>query len=335
MVIFSIESSCDETAAAVVIDGVIEVCSVVASSKELHEKTGGIVPEIAARKQVEFVVPVINETLDQYKAKGGSVESVDAVAVTVGPGLIGSLVVGVEAAKSLALAWNKPLIPVNHLVGHVYANFLAGADGVAPTIEFPAVVLLVSGGHTDLVLMRGHGDFEYIGGTFDDAAGEAFDKTARILGYAKYLGAVELSKKAAAWVGNTPTPLFPRPMLGEANFDFSFSGLKTAAKRVVDSQKYPADLVAKEFESAVVDVLVGKTLRAAKTYGAKSILLGGGVSANRLLREKISQAEIPVHIPPLRLCTDNAVYIAAAAFFNQRKAMFSEIVADPSLGIMD
>jgi N6-L-threonylcarbamoyladenine synthase len=346
--ILAIESSCDETACAVVKDGVERLADVVASSKELHELTGGVVPEVAARKQLEFVVPVIELTLRKYyglgnEAKNDKVfrekirtgEGIDMVAVTAGPGLIGSLIVGIEAAKALSLAWNKPLIPVNHLLGHIYANFINRQE----KIEFPSVALLVSGGHTDLIFMRGHGDFEFIGGTLDDAAGEAFDKTARLLGLSKYLGGVLLSKKASECTDNTISGKLPRPMINEDNFDFSFSGLKTAVKRLVENNNYPVEVVSCEFENAVCDVLIEKTIRALKKYKAKTLLLGGGVAANKQLRTRLQkEAEnigISFFVPPIDLCTDNAVYIAGAAYFNNKAKDLGNIVAKPSLGIMD
>lgn len=351
MKILGIETSCDETAASIVEDGIKEICSVVASSKEFHEKTGGIVPEIAARKQVEVIVPVISECFEKYKElkKYENIEDcykdIDAVAVTVGPGLIGSLIVGVEAAKALALFLDKPLIPVNHLVGHIYGNFLE-VEGVKKDIEFPAIVLLVSGGHTDLVLMEGHGDFEYIGGTLDDAVGEAFDKVARLLGLSRYLGGAILSKKAQECKINTIEGKLPRPMLDKDTFDFSFSGLKTATRRLVETEKIPVEVVAREFEDAVVEVLLNKTIRAVKKYKVKSVLLGGGVSANLYLRQSIEKEceklGVLAHVPPLRLCTDNAVYIASAAYFmyaNEQEKFknfdFKDIQPDPSLGFMD
>jgi N6-L-threonylcarbamoyladenine synthase len=341
VIILGIETSCDETAAAVVRDGVGEICSVVASSKEFHEKTGGVVPEIAARKQVEAITPVISECFKKFKESRGitSVDKcyklVDAVAVTVGPGLVGSLIVGIEAAKSLSLALGKPLIPVNHLVGHIYANFINNDK----PIDFPAIALLVSGGHTDLVLMKGHGDLEYLGGTLDDAAGEAFDKVARLLGLSKYLGGVLLSKKAEECKENILQGALPRPMMDQNNFDFSFSGLKTSTRRLIEENKYPIETIAREFENAAVDVLVNKTIKASKKYNVKNILLGGGVSANRLLRERIEVASekigVVTHIPPISLCTDNAVYIAGAAFFNNKHGRYEDLDANPSLGIMD
>lgn len=324
MLIFGIETSCDETAASIVEDGVKETCSVVASSKEFHEKTGGIVPEVAARKQLESIVPVISECFEKYqKIKGyekieNCYEDINAVAVTAGPGLLGSLVVGVEAAKSLALFLNKPLIPVNHLIGHLYGNFLL-EDGTEKNITFPAVALLVSGGHTDLILIKNHGDFEYIGGTLDDAVGEAYDKVARLLGLTRYLGGALLSKKAQECKVNTIKGRLPRPMVDQDNFDFSFSGLKTAARRLIENEKLPTEVIAREFEDSVVEVLTKKTLRAVKKYGVKSLLMGGGVSANQHLRETLEREckkiNVKFYAPPLRLCTDNAVYIASAAYF--------------------
>ena len=369
MNILAIETSCDETACAIVQNGTKEIYSTLASSAKMHEQTGGVVPELAARKQVESIVPVIDACVTgsglDYK------RDINAIAVTVGPGLIGSLIVGVSAAKSLSLAWDKPLIPVNHLVGHIYGNFVTQSyPSASPnvdnldwtSIEFPAVVLVVSGGHTDLVLMHDHGSFEYLGGTVDDAAGEAFDKIARLLGLAKYFGGVQLSKKAAECVENTLSGKFPRPMLDQDNFDFSFSGLKTYVSRLVERENYSIEVICCEFETAVCDVLIKKTLKACKKFGAKSILLGGGVSANTQLRSRMAfEAEglgVPVFVPPLRLCSDNAVYIASAAYFkyvskqrfgaagsdiasaayfkytgNYKPPDLKDINADPSLGI--
>lgn len=362
MLILAIESSCDETACAVVEDGVKEIASDLASSADLHHKTGGIVPEVAARKQVEFIVPVIESTLN----KTADYLKIDAIAVTVGPGLIGSLVVGVEAAKALALAWNKPLIPVNHLVGHIYANFVGEVPGIcgqeptpdsriwaaklgtqsekgasAPDNPFPATVLIVSGGHTDLVLMKNHGNLQYLGGTIDDAAGEAFDKVARLLDLGMYLGGANLSQVARKYTGPALPEKLPRVLIHENNFDFSFSGLKTAAKRLVDKKLYSVPAIAKEFEEAIVEVLVEKTLKAAQTTNSKSIMLGGGVSANQRLRENIvdkakSQlGNVEVRIPPTRLCTDNAICIASAAYFNQNYKPSDQITPNPSLTIKD
>ena len=377
MLILAIESSCDETACAVVEDGVYEIASELASSAELHHKTGGIVPEVAARKQMEFILPVIESTIqktaDYYGIKTDEVKNkIDALAVTVGPGLAGSLIVGIEATKALALAWQKPLIPVNHLVGHFYANFLFNGEkdvaykeiisprrvrasrpggtgtrpeeGMSPPTKplFPAVVLVVSGGHTDLVLMNNHGDLEYLGGTIDDAAGEAFDKVARMLNYGMYLGGANLSKVAREYTGPKLAEKLPRPFIHEPNFDFSFSGLKTAVKRLVEKNVYDSATIAKEFEEAVVEVLVEKTLKAIEHTDAKTIMLGGGVSANSKLRQDLldkTQARfgntVTVKVPPLRLCTDNAIYIASAAYFNQTTKPLDQIVPNPSMSIKD
>ena len=341
MRILAIETSCDETAVAVVDNGTKEVCSSIASSEDLHKKTGGIVPEVAARKQVEFIVPVIEDCLEKLKAECSfdtdkkTIASIKSLAVTNGPGLIGSLLVGVEAAKALSLAWGIPLIPVNHLVGHIYANWIE-TDNFP---QFPLVALVVSGGHTDLVLMRDHGNLEFLGGTVDDAAGEAFDKTARLLGLAKYLGGPLLSKKSLECKNNTAQGRLPRPMLDRPNFDFSFSGLKTAVRRLVETETYPIEVVACEFETAIVDVLVKKTIKAVGKHNVKTVLLGGGVSANTQLRNRMQfeadKMGVGVHIPEICLCTDNAAYIASAAFFNRKDVSLKDIKADPSLGIMD
>jgi N6-L-threonylcarbamoyladenine synthase len=346
VIIFGIETSCDETAASIVEDGVYEICSVVSSSKEFHEKTGGIVPEIAARKQVEAITPVIKECFEDYKRKKGykniedCYKDIDAVAVTVGPGLIGSLIVGVEAAKALSVFLKKPIIPVNHLVGHIYANFLNSSKDEVKSIVFPAIALLVSGGHTDIVYMKNHGDMKYLGGTLDDAAGESFDKVARMLGLSKYLGGVLLSNKASECEINTAKGLLPRPMIDQDNFDFSFSGLKTATKRLIETGDHSVESIAKEFEDTVVEVLVKKTMRAVEKYNVRTLLLGGGVSANTTLREEMSKEcekrGVSIFVPPLRLCTDNAVYIASAAYFSAKKENdVKNVVPDPSLGIMD
>jgi N6-L-threonylcarbamoyladenine synthase len=304
MKILGIETSCDETAAAVIEDGTRIISNVVASSQALHAKYGGIIPEKAAREQLKSIIPVIKEAM---------ITDIDAIAVTFGPGLIGSLLVGVETAKSLALAWKKPLVPVNHLIGHIYANWLT-----ADTPQLPAVVLLVSGGHSELVLMSDHGQFEFIGGTRDDAAGECFDKCARLLNLG-YPGGPAIEKAATTPSKN---PL-PRPMINDKSFDFSFSGLKTAVLNRKDEN--PNEL-AYELQEAVTDVLVKKTLAAAEKYRVETILLAGGVAANSRLREKLPQA----HCPPINLCTDNAAYIAAAAFFNYRPQPISRVDADPS-----
>ena len=311
MKILGIETSRDETAAAVVEDGTKILSNVIASSAEMHAKTGGVIPEEAARQQVRSILPVIEEAL-------GGKKDIDAIAVTVGPGLIGSLLVGVETAKTLSLLWKKPLIPVNHLVAHIYANWLGGSPP-----PFPALALVVSGGHTDLVLMKGHGALTWIGGTRDDAAGEAFDKSARLLGL-PYPGGPSISAEAAKLSGaKVKLNLFPRPMIAEHNFDWSFSGLKTAVMReVAANKKVSRERLAAEVQEAIVDVLVEKTLAAVGKLKPKSLLLAGGVSANTRLRErfeseiKARKLDVDLRFPPPKLCTDNAAYIAASAFYN-------------------
>ncbi|MBI3887617.1 tRNA (adenosine(37)-N6)-threonylcarbamoyltransferase complex transferase subunit TsaD [Candidatus Microgenomates bacterium] len=326
MKILGIETSCDETAAAIVEDGTKLISNVVASSQELHAKYGGIIPENAAREQVKSIIPVIKEAM---------VTDFDAIAVTYGPGLIGSLLIGVETAKTLSYVWNKPLIPVNHLVGHIYANWLGGKIP-----EFPALVLLVSGGHSELVLMKSHGEFTWLGGTRDDAAGECFDKCARILNLG-YPGGPAIEKNAVPG-GNIK---LPRPMINESGFDFSFSGLKTA---LANSNKENPNQLAYELQEAVTDVLIKKTLLAAKEFNVRSILLAGGVAANKRLREKMKQEiarpapglagennklVLELYVPEFKLCTDNAAYIASAAFFNYHPKSWRELDADPSVDI--
>ena len=307
MLILGIETSCDETAAAIVEDGTKIISNVVASSQAMHAKYGGIIPDQAAREQVKAIIPVIKEAL---------VTKIDAIAVTVGPGLIGSLLVGVETAKTLAFVWNKPIVPVNHLIGHIYGNWL---DGKTP--KFPALVLLVSGGHTELILMKNHGQFKLLGSTRDDAAGECFDKCARILNLG-YPGGPAIEQNAKL---GSIAPL-PRPMINDKSFDFSFSGLKTAV--LVRKNENP-HYRAYELQEAITDVLVKKTLAAAEKFDPKSILLCGGVAANKRLRQKIPQAIAP----PIALCPDNAAYIASAAFFNYHPVPWEKVNADAGLEV--
>jgi N6-L-threonylcarbamoyladenine synthase len=301
--ILGIESSCDETAAAVVEDGRRELSNVVASQVEMHAQWGGVVPEAASRQHVPWIVPTIERALAEA---GGSV---DAIAVTRGPGLVGSLLVGMSAAKAFAWARGLPLVGVNHLEGHVYANWLA--EGAEP--ELPLVCLIVSGGHTDLILMREHLRYERLGRTRDDAAGEAFDKVARMLELG-YPGGPAVQRAAES--GDPGAVPMPRAWLPDS-YDFSFSGLKTAVLRLWEGGTKPrAADVAAAFQESVVDVLVEKTRRAAVESGARTVLLAGGVAANARLRERFA-AEMPVRFlyPPIRLCTDNAAMIAAAGCF--------------------
>ena len=311
MRILGIETSCDETAAAVVADGRNILSSVVSSQVDLHARYGGVVPEVASRAHVELLTPVVAQALVEA---GLDDVHVDAVGATVGPGLIGALLVGVSAAKALALVWDVPFVAVNHLEAHMYAAFLE-----EPELELPVVVLLVSGGHTLLVLMEGHGRYRLLGSTLDDAAGEAFDKVARYLGLG-YPGGPAIDAEAMS--GDPTAIAFPRAMLGEG-YDFSFSGLKTS---VVNHVRRNPDVstadVAASFQQAVVDVLVAKARRAVVDHNAKGLVLGGGVAANSQLREAVLDACMVDGIHPLlpsrSMCTDNAAMVAAAAWWNLR-----------------
>jgi N6-L-threonylcarbamoyladenine synthase len=305
MRVLAIESSCDETAAAVIEDGRTARSSVVASQVDLHAKYGGVVPEVASRHHLRKIVPVISEALDDA---GCTLDEIDAVAGTRGPGLAGSLLVGYNAAKAIAFGRELPFIGINHLEGHIYANWLV--EGPEP--EFPALCLVVSGGHTDLVLMRSHGQYERLGGTRDDAAGEAFDKVGRLLGL-PFPGGPHVAK--AALDGGPSKLQLPRAWM-HGTFDFSFSGLKTAVLHVVRDGQYSVPEIAWEFQEAVVDVLAGKTTRLAREMGAKNVLVAGGVAANTRLREELlRRCPVPVRIPPPKFCTDNAAMIGAVAGF--------------------
>jgi N6-L-threonylcarbamoyladenine synthase len=415
MRILGIETSCDETAAAVVENGTKILSNVVTSSVELHQKTGGIIPEVAAREQLRCIIPVIEEAIENVKLKMKNEKLqrkikkysniIDAIAVTIGPGLIGSLLVGVETAKTLAYLWKKPIIPVNHLQAHLYANWLDASRLVkqwnskavsSKTItgntvstdyrstaspphrfteipHFPAIGLVVSGGHTDLVLMRDHpsqgrGKIRWLGGTRDDAAGECLDKCARILGLG-YPGGPEIARLAEK--GNPQAFKLPRPMIDQKNFDFSFAGLKTAvvnevrklgwevgsprglAPRGSESKHSPTfptsrptshispltliSNLAASIQEAVIDVLVTKTSRAAQKYKVKSILLAGGVAANQRLRGKFFSHPLITNyqllIPPSSLCTDNAAIVSCYAYFNFKPVPWEKIRANPSLEI--
>ncbi|MEK7616536.1 MAG: tRNA (adenosine(37)-N6)-threonylcarbamoyltransferase complex transferase subunit TsaD [Patescibacteria group bacterium] len=357
MVILGIETSCDETGAAVLSfdsaqdnknkKGIRILSNIVASSASIQAKYGGVIPEQAAREQIKAIIPVIQETLRQAQC---SPEGLAAIAVTYGPGLIGSLLVGVETAKTLATVWNKPLIPVNHLIGHFYANFiqaehLRGVRKVTAKIHlggeapsFPCIGLLVSGGHTDLVLFTDHGKYKYLGGTRDDAAGECFDKCARLLGL-PYPGGPEISKLALK--GDPKAFDLPRPMIDSKNFDFSFSGLKTAVAKLTSEESKPTSEVlpglAASIEAAIVDVLVSKTIRAAQVYKVKQIMIAGGVAANRRLVHRlqvtVGRLKIKLHVPPPELCTDNGAMIAAAGFFTSPTKDPLTLQADPNLAL--
>ena len=332
--VLAIETSCDETAAAVVEDGHQVLSSVVSSQVDLHARYGGVVPELAGRAHVEMLTPVVAEALLEAGVQNGEDGRpvLDAVAATIGPGLIGALLVGVSAAKALALVWDVPFVGVNHLEGHLAAAFLE-----EPDLEFPMVVLLASGGHTMLVLMEGPGAYRLLGQTIDDAAGEAFDKVARFLGLG-YPGGPVIDQISVD--GDSKAVEFPRAMI-EEGYDFSFSGLKTSVITYV--RKNPevavAD-VAASFQEAVVDVMVTKARRAARDVGAKGLCLAGGVAANSLLRERtldVCIAEgLRAFIPSRSLCTDNAAMIGAAAFWRLAAGGPSPLdtPADPNLRLL-
>ncbi len=382
MNILGIETSCDETSAAVVeSDGrnFRVLSNVVASQIKIHAKYGGVVPEVAARIHVEAILPVVEKALGP-----GGAKKIDAVAVASGPGLVTSLLVGNEVARILSYLWKKPLIGVNHMEAHIYANWLSSKSANKQIskseknktnslisdrlIHFPALCLVVSGGHTELILMRGHGKYEIIGETRDDAAGECFDKTAKILGlgypggpaiaaeaekYYKVVIASEAKQShnggiaASSRLGGTPRNdiYLPRPMISTPDFDFSFSGLKTAvlyaARDLLNKYKQEeiVPAMAYEVQEAIVDVLVAKTMKAAKKYNVKTVMLAGGVSANKRLRERFSGAmekELPGverSIPPFEYCTDNAAMVAAAGYFHAVKKDFTswqKLKVDPN-----
>lgn len=312
--ILAIETSCDETSAAVVRDGRVVVSNVTSSQEAVHRRYGGIVPEVASREHLATIVPVVDEAVEQ----AGGWNGIDAIAAVHGPGLAGSLLVGVNAAKALAFARGLPLIGINHLEGHIYANWVYDEGNPSEPPEFPLLALIVSGGHSELVLMAGHGDYRLIGQTRDDAAGEAFDKTARLLGLG-YPGGPAIQKTAEMASKDGDIQL-PRAWL-PGTHDFSFSGIKTAVLRLVNTPHPEGDewtaSVAAEFQRSVVEVLVRKTVLAADELGVRSVALAGGVAANKPLREQLQQAlDLPFYCPRLWLCTDNAAMSASAAYFH-------------------
>jgi len=344
--ILAIETSCDETAAALLQVSRFKsqvLRNVVSSQVKIHRKYGGIVPEVAARKHVEVIIPIIDQVIGRQK------NSIDLICVTAGPGLITSLMVGIEAAKTLSYLWHKPLMPINHLEGHIYSNWLSHEELFNRKI-FQAICLVVSGGHTELYLMTGHNKYQLIGRTRDDAAGEAFDKVAKILNIG-YPGGPAIAKQASQGKYQISNPKYqinskfeiqnskliklPRPMIKSNDFDFSFSGLKTAVLYEVKKYKKPlnkkliADFCA-SFQKAVVDVLVVKTIKAARLYQVKTVMLSGGVSANQLLREELQKHcqkyDLKFYCPDLKYTGDNAAMIAMAGYYNYLKTRNKKIL---------
>ena len=344
MNILSIETSCDETAVAVLeIKGqnYKVLANLVSSQIEIHKKYGGVVPEVAARKHVENIMPLLGQALEQNKLKP---QDIDAISVVYGPGLITALIIGIETAKTLAFAWDKPLIPINHIKAHILANWLKGEQGKLQKIKFPALCLVVSGGHTSLVLLQGVDKMKIIGQTRDDAVGEAFDKVAKLmdLGYPGGPIISQLAKK-----GNPQAFALPRPMLKDKNYDFSFSGLKTAVRYELEkvkkiNQQIKTDMAA-SFQQACIEVLIAKTIRAAQEFKVKSVLLGGGVSANKELRQQLELEvnkfeNFKFYQPDLSLTTDNALMVAIAGYWeyaekNGLKEGWQKVKVDPNATI--
>ena len=308
--ILAIETSCDETSAAVVEDGRTILSNIIASQVDLHAKFGGVFPEVASRQHVEMIHAVVQQALEEAHM---GLEDIDCIAVTRGPGLVGSLLVGVNMAKGLTLARNKPFLGINHIEGHIYSLWLTEH---VDKIEFPLLTLVVSGGHTELYLMTDHGKYQHLGGTLDDAAGEAFDKVGRVLGL-PFPGGPAIDKLAP--LGTATAFKCPRAVMDDG-YNFSFSGLKTAVSRQIkhfNKTKLPVEDLAASFQTAVVDALTTKTERAAAAYGVTAVHLAGGVSANRELRQTMTERlSLPVRYPPPILCTDNAAMIGAAAHWH-------------------
>ncbi|WP_256759019.1 tRNA (adenosine(37)-N6)-threonylcarbamoyltransferase complex transferase subunit TsaD [Cohnella sp. WQ 127256] len=331
--LLAIETSCDETSVALVRNGREVLSNIISSQIETHKKFGGVVPEIASRKHVESITIIIEQAL---REAGVSLPDIDAVAVTQGPGLIGALLVGVVAAKSLSLALDVPLIGTHHIAGHIYANHLVG------DIIYPAIALVVSGGHTEIVLLEEEGKFRIIGRTRDDAVGEAYDKVARALHF-PYPGGPYVDKLAQE---ATEEVVLPRAWLEPDSYDFSFSGLKSAVLSEINRSRMKGEspdfsALARGFQQSVIDVVTTKAIRAAKEFGVRQMLLCGGVAANRGLRDRLSslceEAGLPLLIPTNKLCTDNAAMIAAAADLKYRRGQFSslDLKAEPILSLED
>ncbi|MFA5867305.1 MAG: tRNA (adenosine(37)-N6)-threonylcarbamoyltransferase complex transferase subunit TsaD [Actinomycetota bacterium] len=326
MKILGIETSCDDTSAAVVEDGLRVLSNVVSSQTEFHRPYGGVVPEVASRHHLLLINPVIDEALERA---GAGFEDIDAIAVTIGPGLIGALLIGLAAAKALSYALKVPLIGVNHLAAHIHGNFLE-----SPDLELPLVALLVSGGHTLLAYMGADGVAKVLGQTLDDAAGEAFDKIARFLGLG-YPGGPAIDELAAK--GDASRVVLPRAMMDRSDYDFSLSGLKTAVLNYVsklqkEGKEVPLNDLAAGFQAAIIDVQVDKTIRAAKEYGVENIVLAGGVAANKGLRAALNKAAIEndlvLYTPAMELCTDNAAMIAALGYELLKKGQTIDMSAN-------
>ncbi|RPF57046.1 tRNA (adenosine(37)-N6)-threonylcarbamoyltransferase complex transferase subunit TsaD [Aquisalibacillus elongatus] len=329
-IILAIETSCDETAVAVVQGGRKLLSNVVATQMDIHEKYGGVVPEIASRHHIEQMTVVMEQALDEASL---TVDDLDAVAVTEGPGLVGALLIGVNAAKAIAFANDLPLIGVHHIAGHIYANRLM------QEFEFPLLSLVVSGGHTELIYMKQHGDYEVIGETRDDAAGEAYDKVAKALNL-PYPGGPVLDKLAQE---GEDLYQFPRAWLEDGSYDFSFSGLKTAVINKLNQMKqkgenYRVEDIAASFQASVIEVLTEKTFKATNDLGVKQLIVAGGVSANKGLREALHQKfdnrDIDLMIPPLYLCTDNAAMIGATASIHYHQGEFKDLSLNANPGLM-
>lgn len=317
-----IETSCDETAVAIVEDGKKILSSIVASQVEMHARYGGIVPEVASRQHLLTILPTLHRA---FIGAGMALEDIDSIAVTNGPGLAGSLLTGLNLAKALAVSRSLPLTGINHLEGHIYANWLEG--GPPP---FPAICLIISGGHTELVLLQNEGQYKSLGRTRDDAVGEAYDKVARLLGLG-YPGGPAIEKVVQGLSGKSP--VFTRPWL-HGTHDFSFSGLKTAVLRLSEEEKFPPAQIAAAFQDAVVEVLVEKTIRAADEVEARAVLLAGGVACNTRLRQTFKErCHLPLRIPSPVLCTDNAAMIACCGYSHFKRGERSDYSLDAKPGL--